>query len=93
MMMSWWVGQKFHLVMTGGGDLIAVVPWRDDPNHGLPDWFFDNAYVDMTVDLEKDTIEWVPECGPAPCWEAPVSSFASTKAMFDAWHAWARKMY
>ena len=48
---------------------VPLVP--DDPNHGLPDWFFDrDDVVELEVDRERDTVEWWPGIGPAPHWSA-----------------------
>lgn len=33
------------------GNVIAEVPFvKDDPNHGLPDWFYEDNYVELQTD-------------------------------------------
>lgn len=90
---------KFHRVfkltnkLASGSVRVKDIPWQDNDNEGLPNWFFEGAFFSFTVDTDHDLVEWIPECGPSPCWEAKFSSFADDEAMLQAWDSWVRATY
>lgn len=50
---------------------VASVPeQKDDPNSGLPMWYFEGKFFHLEVDAAADTVQWWPEMGPAPHWTA-----------------------
>ena len=91
---------KWHLIFTfplsgsteeAPSRVVAIMPHVErDPNHGLPQWFFDPYTAPLhredgsIVDSEwvYDSLEfwrqsdgswkreWIPQMGPAPCWES-----------------------
>jgi len=93
--------RKFHHIFNGFGTHMLDLPWADDDNGGLPEWYFTehcnfdnkNDWVSILVDLEKDTVEWIPACGPAPCWEAKYSTFANTDELWASFLKWNKANY
>lgn len=90
---------RFHRVFSGD-EFIKDVPWKDDPNDGLPDWFFLGAFTgqkgqfySFEIDLSKDTVEWAPAMGPAPIWQEKFSKFKSNKDMLKAFNKWGKENY
>lgn len=83
----------FHRVLNAEGAFVADVPWQDDDNGGLPEWFFDGEYIAFEVTLATDTVEWVPAVGPAPVWKGKFSEYATNTAMMTAFKAWAAAVY
>lgn len=75
---------------------VARVPFiKDDPNHGLPDWFFgklpdgsftkENPPYDNLETDDNGTWGWTPACGPAPCWTGKADSFSEAIKLCDEW--------
>lgn len=73
---------------------VARVPFnREDPDQGLPGWFFgekpDGTFEDVSHDnLETDdngTWGWTPAVGPAPCWTGKAASFDEAIKLCDEW--------
>lgn len=65
---------------------------KKDPNQGLPDFFFEGDYIAFELD-DAGFVEWVPACGPAPCWKRRLSDFKSHDEMLAAWDIWFRETY
>ena len=85
--------RKFHHVFSLNGVHIVDIPWQDDDNGGLPEWYFDNNWTHMTVDLTTDKVEWIPAVGPAPYWGTKYSQFATTDQLWDAFFKWNKATY
>ena len=90
----------FGLAPGGEPAPVCVVPWADDNNRGLPDWYFglrpDGLYSQVcfdSVQLRDGQLEWSPACGPAPCWAALGCEFASAEEVLAALSAWMRENY
>jgi hypothetical protein len=75
---------------------------KDDDNAGLPDWFFETTvltnetesfYDNFECDLSKDTVEWIPAIGPAPCWEGKISDYETFDDLYAAFYKWLGETY
>ena len=85
----------YYKIFDGSGNLKDTVQWVDNGSGGLPDWFFDDdhCYFDFYIDEKKDLVEWIPACGPAPCWIKKLSEFADDAAMFKSFDDWVKLTY
>ena len=84
----------FSLIINIHGEYITTAPWDvNHPNKGLPDWFFRGGFYFFEVNLHKDTIEWVPDVGPAPCWFGKFSQFDTLQALVINWKEWVKRTY
>lgn len=85
-----------HLIfedVNGSFIFRGMIPFiADDPNQGLPDEFFDGQFVSFELDNEGN-VEWVPACGPAPCWKARYASFNDHAEMINTWLIWLKETY
>lgn len=99
---EWRDGKKPRMPQHPGGDQIiyqvpddtskplkfhSIVAIADDGNGGLPDWFFDGQFLNIEHYASGD-VEWVPPCGPAPCWEDTFhasDTYESLAARLSAW--------
>jgi hypothetical protein len=73
--------------------LIETVPFIEgDPNQGLPYYVFEAEDL-VLFEVEDDTIEWIPACGPAPCWKAKLSDFKTDRELWTAFDEWFLKTY
>jgi hypothetical protein len=87
------LSKRFHLIYNHHGVFIGEVPWEDDDNHGLPEWFFSMDYNNLEVDLAGDRVSWTPAMGPAPCWEDRFSKYSNTDDLWSGFHSWYRVTY
>ena len=84
----------YYKIMDKDGVLKGTVPYvEDDPNNGLPDWFFEGTYFEFLIDTDAGTVEWVPPCGPAPCWKASLFDFDTSLQIFEAFKKWNEESY
>ena len=92
--MDWNLVKTLVIFNMNTNEEVARVPFiKDDPDHGLPDWFFglkpDGTYEDIKYDaLETDdagTWGWTPSIGPAPCWTGQADSFIDAIKLCDEW--------
>lgn len=83
----------FHRIFSPLGEYITDVPWVDNEDGGLPQWFFELNLIAIEVDIEKDTVEWIPAIGPAPCWKDKFSRFSNNAELFKTFEVWAKEMY
>lgn len=84
----------FHLVFNCCGVFYTAIPWQDDDNGGLPEWFFEGDHnTALEVDLSKNQVEWIPAVGPAPVWRAKFSEFGTTDQLWGTFANWYRQNY
>ena len=89
-----------HLIFecVGGANIENLVyketvPYiAGDGNQGLPDSYFDGEFVSFVLD-DAGFVEWIPACGPAPCWKARYGSFKDHDEMLAAWNVWFTATY
>ncbi len=71
----------------------ATIPFiADDPNQGLPDWFFNGNFINFEL-TDAGTVEWCPAVGPAPYWIRRYIDFSSHEEMLKAWANWFMEVY
>lgn len=86
------MARMHHIYSFATEKFVEEIPYiANDPNHGLPLSFFDGHLLTFIVDEEADTVEWVPECGPAPCWEVKYSKVKHD--LWGEWDKWAAENY
>ena len=84
----------YHIVFNSDGTYRCDVPWKDDDNAGLPDWFFDENCISFEVTTAEDKVEWAPAMGPAPVWTAKFSEFSAPRIPCgDMWRAFSEWFY
>lgn len=83
---------KYHLIFDGETDeyITEVALVADDPNQGLPDWYFEDGkdYYNIEIDRATGAVEWWPAVGPNPHWEANIHDFGSYEVMTAALRKW-----
>ena len=84
---------KEHRIFDFQGKFVTTLPWIDDENEGLPDWYFNGDFMTITVDTVADKVEFVPAMGPAPCWEDQASKYPTNEALFAGFAAWHERTY
>lgn len=93
--MDWNLVKTLVIFNVNTNEEVARVPFiKDDPNQGLPGWFFGER-PDGTYDSEfkYDNLEtddngtwgWTPAIGPAPCWTGKADSFEEAIKLCDEW--------
>ena len=83
-----------HRILDDTGRLLAEVEHQpEDPNHGLPDWYFKGNFIDFEIDERANRVEWWPEIGPAPHWTAVLSQFSDDVMMLNALENWCRESF
>lgn len=83
----------FHRIFDKADRRVADIAWAADDNNGLPDWFFDGEFYSVEINPVTDIVEWVPGCGPAPCWKETFSSFADDATLTSTLRVWLKENY
>ena len=82
-----------HRIFTPMGRFVETVPWIDDDNGGLPDWFFEGNFVSLEVDEETNVVEFVPAVGPAPVWRSDIRRYPTNEELWSVFTKWFRENY
>jgi len=83
---------KVWAIFIDTGTFITDVPWVDNDDGGLPEWYFELQNT-VAILIDGNNAEWVPAIGPAPFWKSDIAGSLSRDAMFKMFNEWMKDTY
>lgn len=80
----------YSIVNTMSGDILvfhSICPRLNDGNHGLPDWYFNGKFLNITL-FKNGVLDWTPGCGPSQYWEDKLLENDTTDSISIRFSKW-----